>query len=94
MDLKLPITIHDEMEDEVIVAKGVLDLASGDITQVVYEDHDLEEGASTRLLVYAATLIHGGMPPLEACHAALVEPLTDDAETIAALREVIHASLG
>ena len=43
MDLKLPITIHDEMEDEVIVAKGVLDLASGDITQVVYEDHDLAE---------------------------------------------------
>jgi nitric oxide reductase NorQ protein len=58
------------------------------------KDHDLEEGASTRLLVYAATLIHGGMPPLDACHAALVEPLTDDAETIAALREVIHASLG
>lgn len=43
MDLKLPITIHDEMEDEVIVAKGVLDLASGDITQVVYQEHDLEE---------------------------------------------------
>lgn len=43
MDLKLPITIHDEMEDEVIVAKGVLDLASGDITQVVYQDHDLED---------------------------------------------------
>lgn len=43
MDLKLPITLHDEMEDEVIVATGVLDLASGDITQVVYEDHDLEE---------------------------------------------------
>jgi len=58
------------------------------------KDHDLDEGASTRLLVYAATLIHGGMPPLEACHAALVEPLTDDAETITALREVIHASLG
>ena len=42
----------------------------------------------------AATLIRSGMPVLDACHAALVEPLTDDAETIAALREVIHASLG
>jgi hypothetical protein len=42
MDLKLPITIHDEMEDQIIVAKGVLDLASGDITQVVYVDHDLQ----------------------------------------------------
>jgi len=45
------------------------------------KDHDLEEAASTRLLVYAATLIHGGYPPLEACRAALVEPLTDDEET-------------
>ncbi|MGE5153947.1 MAG: CbbQ/NirQ/NorQ/GpvN family protein [Bdellovibrio bacteriovorus] len=58
------------------------------------KDHDLDEGASTRLLVYAATLIQSGLTPLEACHAALVEPLTDDAETITALREVIDASLG
>ncbi|MCP3868200.1 MAG: hypothetical protein GY703_08930, partial [Gammaproteobacteria bacterium] len=39
-----------------------------------------EEAASTRLLVYAATLIKGGYEPLEACRAALVEPLTDDDE--------------
>jgi len=58
------------------------------------KDHDLDEGASTRLLVYAATLIQSGLTPLDACHAALVEPLTDDAETISALREVLHASLG
>lgn len=58
------------------------------------KDQDLEEGASTRLLVYAATLIQGGLSPRDACHAALVEPLTDDPETIAVLREVIGASLG
>lgn len=58
------------------------------------KDHDLDEGASTRLLVYAATLIQSGLPPVQACHAALVEPLTDDAETITALREVIDVSLG
>jgi nitric oxide reductase NorQ protein len=58
------------------------------------KDHDLEEAASTRLLVYAATLIHGGYDPLEACRAALVEPLTDDEETAAALMEVVHASFG
>ncbi len=43
MDLKLPITIHDELTDEVIESKGMLDLASGEITQVKYIDHDLEE---------------------------------------------------
>ncbi len=58
------------------------------------KDHDLEEGASTRLLVYAASLIQSGMQPREACLAAMVEPLSDDAETIAALREVIDASFG
>ena len=58
------------------------------------KDHDLEEAASTRLLVYAATLIHGGYDPLDACRAALVEPLTDDEETAAALMEVVYASFG
>ena len=56
------------------------------------KDHDLEEAASTRLLVYAASLIHSGMPPREACKAALAEPLTDDRETLGALQEVINVS--
>jgi len=43
MDLKLPIKIHDELSDEVIEATGVLDLASGEISQVKYLEHDLEE---------------------------------------------------
>ncbi len=55
------------------------------------EDHDLEEGASTRLLVYAATLMDAGMVPRDACRAALVEPLSDDPETLAALMEVVDA---
>ncbi len=57
------------------------------------KDHDLEEGASTRLLVYAATLMVAGYDPLQACRAALVEPLTDDEETAAALMEVVYATL-
>ena len=58
------------------------------------KDHDLEEAASTRLLVYAATLIKEGFDVREACRAALVEPLSDDDETLAALMEVIDATLG
>ncbi len=42
MDLKLPITLHDELADEVIDATGILDLASGEISHVQYQDHDLE----------------------------------------------------
>jgi len=57
-------------------------------------DHDLEEVASTRLLVYAATLIKDGYDPVRACRAALVETLTDDAETAVALNEVVSATFG
>lgn len=42
--------------------------------------HGLEEGISTRLLVYAATLIRGGVNPRMACRMALVRPITDDAD--------------
>ncbi|MHB9117482.1 MAG: AAA family ATPase [Burkholderiales bacterium] len=58
------------------------------------KEHDLEEAASTRLLVYAATLIGSGFDAVDACRAALVEPLTDDPETAAALMEVVHATFG
>jgi nitric oxide reductase NorQ protein len=60
----------------------------------VLKDHDLEESASTRLLVYAATLINAGLDPIEACRAAIVEPLTDDVETVDALMQVVRAKLG
>jgi len=43
MDLKLPITIHDELSEDVIEATGILDLASGEISQVKYLEHNLEE---------------------------------------------------
>jgi nitric oxide reductase NorQ protein len=58
------------------------------------KEHDLEEAASTRLVVYAASLIRSGFDPVEACRAAMVEPLTDDEETAEALMEVAHATFG
>ncbi len=41
-------------------------------------EHGLTEGASTRLLIYAAHLIGNGIPAAEACRAAVCRPLTDD----------------
>ena len=40
--------------------------------------HGLDEGISTRLLVYAATLINKGIDAKQACNMALVTPITDD----------------
>ncbi len=58
------------------------------------KDRDLEEVASTRLLVYAATLIKAGLAPIEACRVTLVESLTDDIETTEALLEIVNATFG
>ncbi len=58
------------------------------------KDHDLEEAASTRLLIYAARLIQSGFDPVEACRCSLVEPLTDDLETADALMEISRATFG
>ena len=41
MDLKVPIVITDELSEEVIKGKGSLDLASGEIFRVEYEDWDV-----------------------------------------------------
>lgn len=57
-------------------------------------DHDLEETASTRLLVMAARLVSSGLSLREACRAAIVDALTDDAETAAALGDVVRAVIG
>jgi len=52
-------------------------------------EHGLEEGVSTRLLVYAARLIGEGIPPRLACQVAVVWPLTDDAEVQRGVEEVV-----
>ncbi len=53
---------------------------------------DLEEGVSTRLLVYCASLVADGMAMEKAARATLIEPLSDDADVIAALEELLaHA---
>jgi len=86
-----------ELEQEILIGETGID---AELAQKLIQlanalralkDHDLEEAASTRLLVYAATLIKDGFPIIEACRAALVEPLSDEKDTIDALMEVVNA---
>ena len=42
MDLKVPITLSDELADEVIAATALLNLASGEIQRVEYQDYDAD----------------------------------------------------
>jgi nitric oxide reductase NorQ protein len=55
---------------------------------------DLEEGVSTRLVVYAATLIQQGMAVDRAVLAAMIEPLTDDADVKRGLLDLVTAVYG
>lgn len=55
---------------------------------------DLEEGVSTRLLVYAATLMVNGMSVPQALEAAVIEPLSDDDDVQNALRDLVATVYG
>lgn len=55
------------------------------------KDHDLEEAASTRLLIYAAMMIQSGLTQSEACTACLAQPLSDEPETLEAIERLIQA---
>ena len=51
--------------------------------------HGLEEGVSTRLLVYAGQLIQSGVEPIAACEATICKPITDDLEMQRSIVEII-----
>ena len=51
--------------------------------------HGLDEGISTRMLVYAGNLIVKGVAPLAACRVALVRPITDDPD----MRDALDAAV-
>lgn len=53
-------------------------------------EQGLTEGASTRLLIYAALLIQGGIDPATACRSAICHPLTDDQRLQETMEELIQ----
>jgi nitric oxide reductase NorQ protein len=57
------------------------------------KDQGLAEGPGTRLLVATARLIAGGIPAAEACRVALAGPLTDDPDLLAAIADVVAATV-
>jgi nitric oxide reductase NorQ protein len=56
--------------------------------------HGLDEGISTRLLVYAGKLIAGGIAPTAACRMALSRPITDDADIRSTLDHAVDLVFG
>jgi nitric oxide reductase NorQ protein len=83
------------VEAEIVAHEGSVDKAVADkLVQVAQRSrnlkgHGLDEGMSTRLLVYAAQLINKGVEPQAACQMALVRPLTDDPD----MRDTLDAAV-
>lgn len=84
-----------EMEVEIVAHETGVDAQTAEkLVQVAQRSrnlkgHGLDEGMSTRLLIYAGQLIAKGISPADACQMALVEPLTDDVD----MRDTLEAAV-
>lgn len=56
--------------------------------------HGLDEGISTRMLIYAGSLIAKQVDPKKACRVALVSPITDDLDMRDALDAAVTTFFG
>ena len=55
------------------------------------KDQGLQEGVSTRLLIYVGRLMREGIAPRRACQVAIVWALSDDPEIQRGLEEVVSS---
>jgi nitric oxide reductase NorQ protein len=84
-----------EVETEIIAHEGEVEReVAARLVQVGessrnLKGHGLDEGMSTRLLIYAAQLIAQGVDTRAACRMALIAPLTDDPD----LRDTLCAAV-
>jgi len=84
-----------ELEATIVATEAGVDIGvSTKLVQVAHrarnlKGHGLDEGISTRLLVYAGQLIAKGVEPIAACSMSLVCPLTDDPD----MRDTLDAAV-
>jgi len=84
-----------DAETEIVMREGAVDEGTArDLVQIGgkvrnLRGHGLEEGVSTRLLIYAAQLVARGIAPQLAAETALCSPITDDRELQRSIREII-----
>jgi nitric oxide reductase NorQ protein len=84
-DIEVEIVMHEAGVEENVAGKLV---SIGEKSRNL-KGHGLEEGLSTRMLVYAAQLIARGVEPAAACSVALVRPVTDDVD----IRDALDAAV-
>src|SRR5829696_647609 len=84
-----------EMEAEIVAREGGVDEGTARDLVLIGQKvrnlrgHGLEEGVSTRLLIYAAQLTARGIPAVVAAEVALCSPITDDRDLQRSIREIV-----
>ncbi|MCC7201307.1 MAG: CbbQ/NirQ/NorQ/GpvN family protein [Nitrospirae bacterium] len=87
----------EEMEADIVASESGLDrmtaagLVSAGRKMRSLADSGLDSHPGTRMLVHAARLIQSGLPVSTACEAAIVRPLTTDAEIHRTMMDIIGA---
>ncbi|MCL5024028.1 MAG: CbbQ/NirQ/NorQ/GpvN family protein [Nitrospirae bacterium] len=86
-----------QLEEEIVIHESGVDRSEAANLRKIAEKfrtmkgRGLDEGVSTRLLIYAGTLIRKGVDPRRACAVAMVRPITDDPEIQKTLEEIVSA---
>jgi MoxR-like ATPases len=78
--------VHQETGIEEETARRLVK-AANKIRNLVHQG--LEEGVSTRELVYAGTLLNSGVPVRDALYATMTEPLTHDSDLKRSIEEIL-----
>ena len=84
-ELEVRIVCREAGVDEEMAGKLVK--AANRIRNLIHQG--LEEGVSTRELVYAATLLQSGLSIKDSLHATMIEPLTYDNDLKKSFEEVL-----
>lgn len=85
---------HDIEAEIVAHETGITTEVAGKLVSIAerarnLKGHGLDEGISTRMLVYAGSLIAKGVDSKSACRMALVRPITDDPD----MRDALDAAV-
>lgn len=91
---------EESIEKEIVahesgVSQQIADrLVSVGVRSRALKGRGLDEGISTRMLIYAGMLIRNGVDPVRACRMAMTDSLTDDEDMIEALNGCVEAYFG
>ncbi len=90
----------EETETKIVAKETSIDPAvAAKLVQIAHrarslKGHGMEEGISTRLLVYAGKLIQQGISPRDACRMALITPITEEGDIRSNLEHAVDITFG